>query len=170
MYSQQTGGEEVDEEAATNPIEESGRVVLDAEHRLRERRPTAVILRFAGIYGPGRLIRAREVRSGEPIIGDPDKWLNLIHVQDGATAVVAAGERAAAGAIYNVCDNRPARRREFYTLLAAVLGAPAPRFVAPPAVEPGNRRLVNRRMREELGVALAFPSFEEGIPDAARTL
>src|SRR5262249_2612869 len=63
----QPGGEEVDETAATQPSEgSSGAVVCEAESLLRVRRP-AVVLRFAGIYGPGRLIRAREVRAGEPI-------------------------------------------------------------------------------------------------------
>ncbi len=55
----QSRGEEVDETAATNPAGESGRIVLDAENLIRERRPDAVILRFAGIYGPDRLIARR---------------------------------------------------------------------------------------------------------------
>jgi len=57
----QTDGEEVDEEAATQPTEESGRVVLEAE-RLPTRTRSAIVLRFAGIYGPGRL----NPRAGDP--------------------------------------------------------------------------------------------------------
>src|SRR5262245_12061732 len=53
----QCQGEDVDEDAATEPQEESGRAVLEAEHLLRQQLPQAVRLRFAGIYGPGRLLR-----------------------------------------------------------------------------------------------------------------
>src|SRR3954451_12434504 len=55
----QRDGEEVDETSATEPVEESGRVVLEAESVLRSVCPEAVVLRFAGIYGPGRLLRER---------------------------------------------------------------------------------------------------------------
>ena len=61
VYAQRDG-EAVDETAATEPESESGRVVLEAERLLRARRPAAVILRFAGIYGPGRLMREQAVR------------------------------------------------------------------------------------------------------------
>jgi nucleoside-diphosphate-sugar epimerase len=158
----QTHGEDVDETAATEPAEEAGRVVLEAERLVRQRLPAAVVLRFAGIYGPGRLLRRAGIEAGEPIATDPDGWLNLIHVEDGAAAVGAAEDCAADGSVYNVCDDRPARRREFYTELARLLGAPSPRFE--PAGQGGaNRRVVNRRMREALGVVLRYPTFVGGL-------
>jgi nucleoside-diphosphate-sugar epimerase len=159
----QSDGAEVDENAATAPQEESGRVMLEAERLLLDRMP-GIVLRFAGIYGPGRLLRARELRAGEPLAADPDNWLNVIHVEDGATAVVDAAERGRKGAIYNICDDNPVRRRDFYTRLAEVLGAPPPRFIAPPASEHVNRRIVNRHMKEELGVVLRYPGYREGLP------
>ncbi len=163
----QADGEEVDETADTKPAGESGRIVLGAEDILQERRPGAMILRFAGIYGPNRLIRAAALKAGEPLTGGPDQWLNLIHVEDGVSAVAAALERARPGQIYNVCDDEPVRRRDFYTKMAELLGAPSPWF--PPGVEGArdggaNRRLVNRRMHAELGVTLQYPSYREGLP------
>ena len=92
-----TGGEWVDESSACEPLSESGRIVLDAEELLRGA-AEAVVLRFGGIYGPGRLLRAEALRAGEPIGGDPDHWLNLIHVDDGALAILAAEERGRPGA------------------------------------------------------------------------
>jgi nucleoside-diphosphate-sugar epimerase len=166
----QSDGEAVGEDAPTEPPEESGRVVLEAERLLRGRHPGAVVLRFSGIYGPGRLLRGQAVRDGEPVVGAPERWLNLIHVADGAAAVVAAAERARPGAVYNVSDDRPVRRRDFYRLLARLLGGPEPRFVPPPpgaplpAHERANRRILNRRLRADLGVALRYPSYEEGLP------
>jgi nucleoside-diphosphate-sugar epimerase len=160
----QTGGEWVDEASPTEPVEESGRVGLECERLLRERRPNAVVLRFAGIYGPARVIRRADVERGEPLAADPAGWLNLIHVEDGAAAVLAAAEQGEPGAIYNVTDDRPVTRREFYTEMAALLGAPSPRFAA--ATERSNRRVSNRRMRSELGVELQFPDFRTGLRDA----
>ncbi len=96
VYAQRDG-EAVDENAATQPTSESGRVVLEAERLLRGERPDAVILRFAGIYGPGRLIREQALRAGDALSGDPEQWLNLIHVEDGAVAVTAAARNGAAG-------------------------------------------------------------------------
>jgi nucleoside-diphosphate-sugar epimerase len=160
----QTGGEWVDESSPTGPAEESGRVVLECERLLRERRADAVVLRFAGLYGPGRVIRRAAVERGEPLAAEPDGWLNLIHVEDGARAVLAAAERGQPGAICNVADDRPATRREFYAEMAALLGAPPPRFTA--TVERSNRRVSNRRMRAELGVDLQFPDFRAGLRDA----
>lgn len=165
----QADGEEVDENATTEPQEDSGKVVLEAERLLRSRLPSAVILRFAGIYGPGRLMRGQAIKAGGPIVGDAEKWLNLIHVEDGAAVVVAADERAAPGSLFNVSDGVPVRRRVFYTKLAEVLRAPQPRFVslAPGALVPpherGHRRIVSRRMREELGVMLRYPNYEAGL-------
>ncbi len=165
----QSGGEDVDETAPTEPQDESGRVLLRAEERLRgESSFETVVLRFAGIYGPGRLIRSQALLAGEPIAADPEKWLNLIHVEDGAAAVLAAEARARPGGVYNVSDDRPVRRRDFYVYLAELLGAPEPRFVPPP---PGaaprhdraDRRVSNRRMRGELGVVPRYPSYEEGL-------
>jgi nucleoside-diphosphate-sugar epimerase len=169
----QSGGEEVDEASATEPVDDSGRVVLAAEHLLRDRLPQAVIFRFAGIYGPGRLLaRAQALRAGQPLVGDGERWLNLIHVEDGAAVLQQAEERAQPGAIYNVCDDRPPRRREFYGRLADLLGAPPPSFeplppgLPPPARMRANRRILNRRIRQELQVELRYPCFEEGLPAA----
>jgi nucleoside-diphosphate-sugar epimerase len=163
VYGQADGGW-VNESSPTEPVEESGRVVLECERVLRERRPDAIVLRFAGIYGPGRVIRRGAVENGEPLAADPGGWLNLIHVEDGASAVVAAADRGESGATYNVADDHPVTRREFYTELAALLGASAPRFA--PAAERTNRQIANGRMRSEFGVELRFPDFRAGLRDA----
>jgi nucleoside-diphosphate-sugar epimerase len=171
----QDQGEEVDETALTAPADESGKVVLEAERLLHARHADAILLRFAGIYGPGRLLRRQAIEAGEPIIGDAEKWLNLIHVADGAAAIVAAQERGQPGGIYNICDDHPVRRSEFYVLLAQLLDAPAPRFVmpaagaTPPPYERANRRIVNRQMHEVLQLTLRYPSYAEGLQAAIET-
>jgi nucleoside-diphosphate-sugar epimerase len=168
VYGQTDGGW-VDEGSATEPNEDSGRIVLAAEETLRSHMPSAIVLRFAGIYGPGRLLRRQTIEKEEPIVGDADKWLNLIHVDDGARIVLAAEAHGEPGGTYNVCDDHPVRRRYFYTALARVLNAPEPRFVNPPADQPtpphekGNRRVNNRRMKEGLGIPLRYPDYDQGL-------
>jgi nucleoside-diphosphate-sugar epimerase len=174
VYGQTDGGW-VDETSSTEPQEESGRIVLDAENLLRARLPAAVILRFSGIYGPGRLLRRKTIEVGDPIAADPDKWLNLIHVDDGARVVLAAAERGQPGRTYNVCDDHPVRRREFYGEMARLLNAAAPRFELPapdriPPHERANRRIVNRRMKEELQITLEYSDYGSGLRDATRQL
>jgi nucleoside-diphosphate-sugar epimerase len=170
----QTGGVYVDESSPTEPLEESGQIVLEAEEVLRYWLPKATVLRFAAIYGPGRLLRSKAIQAGEPIVADPDKWLNLIQVYDGAAAVLAAEARAQPGAVYNVCDGYPVRRCDFYTTMARLLNAPPPRFLPPspgdplPPHESANRRINSRRMREELGVSLRFPSYVAGLEAAVK--
>jgi len=160
----QSDGEFVSEASATEPTEESGKVVLEAEQLLREKRSDAIILRSAGIYGPDRLLRKALILKGEPLVGDAEKWLNLIHVADGASAVLHAEAHASLGATYNVSDGSPVSRRDFYTRLAELLGTEA-KF--DPRPEPGapNRRIDSARFRA-LGWTPAFASYREGLTAA----
>ncbi len=172
VYGQTDGGW-VDEDAPTEPQEESGQIVLAAEQALHRQLPAAVILRFSGIYGPGRLLRRATIERGEPIVGDAGKWLNLIHVDDGARAILAAEANATPGRIYNICDDQPVRRRDFYTELARVLGAPPPHFVPPPLAalpphETANRRIRNARMKDELHVQLRYAGYVAGLAASFR--
>lgn len=159
----------VDEESETEPREESGRIVLEAEQVVRGRLPNAIVLRFAGIYGPGRLLRQKSIQAGETIVADPEKWLNLIHVEDGARAVLAAEANAPPGLVCNISDGQPVKRRDFYGELAQLLDAPPPRYDPPrpgtptPPHELANRRLDNRRMREVLRSTPTFMSYREGL-------
>jgi nucleoside-diphosphate-sugar epimerase len=168
VYGQQDGSW-VDEESPTQPVEEAGCIQLEAEGLLHSRLPDAVILRFAGLYGPDRLLRQKAVQAAEPLAGDPEKWLNLIHLFDGVEAVHAAVKRAQPGRIYNVADGYPGTRRQYYTELARMLGAPPPRFIdGDQSRNTAHRRIRNVRLRQELKVRLRFPSYEEGLSATIR--
>jgi len=177
VYASSTGvygrddGEWVDEETPANPRHEAGRVCLEGEGVARSSLP-AIVLRFSGLYGPGRILRRATLERGEPIVGDPRKYLNVIHIDDAAAAAVAALDRGEPGRIYNVSDDRPIPRSEYYERVAEYLRAPAPRFVPPLPDSPeatreeANKRVSNRRMREELGFAPRYPDVATGIPAA----
>ncbi len=163
VYGQTNGGW-VHELSATNPTEEAGKVAVEAEQLLRAKLPNAIILRFAGIYGPDRLLRKQAILNGEPLAGDASKWLNLIHVADGASAILVAESDGVPGETYNIADGEPVRRRDFYTHLAELLGTEA-EFKQKP--EPGspNRRVSNRKFLS-LGWRPALASYREGLTAA----
>lgn len=176
VYASSTGvyggddGDWVDESSPPDPRTESGRACLDAERLIRGRIATATVLRFAGLYGPDRVMRRDSLLRGEPVVGDPAKFLNLVQIDDAASAALAALDRPEAGDLFLVADDRPVPRSEFYGLVARTLGAPEPRFQAPGPGTPeakregSNKRVSNRRMREVLGVALAYPDITTGVP------
>jgi len=172
----QTRGEWIDELSPTEPQSTSGQICLEAEQLLHGWSSridlSRVVLRFSGLYGPGRVIRRALLEKGEPIPGDPSRFLNLIHIDDAAQAAVAALDAPSPDPVYLISDDRPVPRREYYTLTARLLHAPAPRFGPSDEGKRGergdttNRRCLNRRMRDRLGVDLNYPDITSGVPAA----
>jgi nucleoside-diphosphate-sugar epimerase len=174
----QTGGEWVDEASPAVPQHESGRVCLEAEQLLRnwatssDRSVTAIVLRFAGLYGPGRMVRRSLLEREDAIPGDPQKFLNLIHIDDAAQAAAAALGAVRPESLYVVTDDRPVTRDEYYTRMAELLGTPAPRFALVAADTPEaardatNKRLSNRHIKSGLGLSLFYPDITTGLPAA----
>ena len=159
----QDAGEWVDETSVCEPVSEGGMACVSAERLLftHARGRDAVVLRLAGLYGQGRVPLSASVAENKPIAGSPDAFLNLIHVEDAAGAVVAA---AAAGSVsgrtYVVSDGSPSTRGEYVGLLARRMG------VAPPPFEGGRdlgKRVRNVRAVRALGLPLRYPSYREGL-------
>jgi len=170
VYAQQDG-EWVDEASPTEPTRQNGRDCLAAEKTLSRHRlgARAVILRMAGLYGPGRVPRREALLAGEPIAAAADGFLNLIHIDDAASVVLAAESMARLPSMYVVSDGQPVLRREYYEELARLAGAPAPQFAPPPADSPAaaratsDKRIRNDRVMAELRPTLAYPSYREGL-------
>lgn len=178
VYASSTGvygqgdGEWVDEDSPTAPHHESGQIALAGEDNVRGFAGPAVILRFAGLYGPRRIPRREALIRGEAIAGDPHKYINLVHIDDAAAAALAALDAEGGGPLYVVSDDRPVERREYASLVARSLSAPEPRFSVPEPGSPearreeGNKRTSNRRIKAELGLVLNYPEIATGIPAA----
>ncbi len=160
----QTDGEWVTEHSPTQPKESSGQVVLAAEHTLREHAPEAVILRFSGIYGPNRLLRKESLLRGEPIPGKPDRFLNLIQVDDGAQAILCAEQHAAPGSLYLIADGQPCTRQDYFSRLAELIGAPAIQFAPEQASRgDGHRRVISTSAQQELQWQPRHPNYTFGL-------
>ena len=177
----QSAGEWVDETSSCEPAQPGGQCCLAAEVLVREFFPssnqTAVTMRFAnvlrlsGIYGPSRLLsRIESLRAGEPLSGQGEAWLNLIHVDDAVAAVLACEQRGQPSETYLITDDQPIRREEYYSQLARLVAAPPPVFANDQPAKRGsgglNKRCSNRKARAELGLALAYPTIIAGLPHA----
>ena len=173
-----SAGEWVDETRPAAPQADRAHRRWDAEQRLRQWSQAAagelVILRVAGIYGPGKLPLAR-LRKGLPVVAESESpYTNRIHVEDLVSACVAAMRRGENGGVYNVSDGRPGTMADYFGRIAARAGLPAPPQIrlaeAGERLSAGmasymaeSRRLSNRRLTEELGVELAYPDLESGL-------
>ncbi|MES9828772.1 MAG: SDR family oxidoreductase [Candidatus Thiodiazotropha sp.] len=168
----------VDETRPPAPIADRAKRRLDAELRWRawsERTGRElVILRVAGIYGPGKLPLER-LRSGQPMVAEDDAPItNHIHSLDLVKIARTAMQRGASREVYNVCDGVPEPMTRYFYRVADYLGLPRPPVIsleeAQQRLSPGmlsylkeSRRLSNRKLLEELGVALDYPDLEKGL-------
>jgi len=168
----QSDGSTVTEGSATEPLEPSGGIVLEAEAALVAQQPHATRLRFAGIYGPGRILRRDSLLRGEPLRIDPDHYLNLIHVEDGARAALACLDTTVelgriAGQVFNISDDEAGTRREIYEATAKALGVGKPQFLPPdPPERETHRRISNQLAKQTLGWQPQFVSYREGLAAA----
>lgn len=177
VYGQQNG-EWVDEDALCEPTQPGGQLCLEAERLVHAMFPgagAAVVLRFAGLYGPGRLLsRIEALRAGLSLSGSPEAWLNLIHVDDGTASVIAAAETITPSPCYLVCDDEPTSRGDYYRCLAEFVGAPVPTFdeLTPSKRGSGglNKRCRNTCLHAELLPTLRYPTYREGLANAVQSL
>jgi nucleoside-diphosphate-sugar epimerase len=165
----QVDGSWVDESSPTHPLTETGRACFEAEELFQDSSLGGAIVRYSGLYGPGRIIRRTALERGEVITADPDKWLNLIHIDDAAAVAVALLERQDVEGIVVASDDRPVYRREYYMRAAELLKVSPPRFApptpgSPAAREESNKRVSNRRLRVQLAIPLIYPDITTGLP------
>ena len=175
-------GNWVDESDEAAPATERGARRVAAEQAwliMHERYGLPVhVFRLAGIYGPGRGV-LEQVRAGKARrIIKPGQVFSRIHVDDIVATLKASIARPSPGAIYNVCDDEPESPARVTEYACRLLGATAPRPVAfadadlsamAASFYADNKRVSNRKIREELGVRLRYPSYREGLAALAAT-
>jgi nucleoside-diphosphate-sugar epimerase len=160
----QAAGDWVDETSPTEPDGEPGRVQVEAEAALRSAFPPLIVLRVGGLYGRGRVLHRDAILRGQPLRGDPHRWLNLIHVEDAARAVVAALDATDPPPVVNACDDRPVTRLECVEATARSLDLPPPTWAPGDDPPEPSRRVSNARLKATLLPILDYPTIAEGIP------
>lgn len=180
VYGDRQGGW-IDETTAPNPMQDRSRHRLDAERAWQRVAAAAgkrcVLFRLAGIYGPGRSA-IDNVRSGRARrIIKPGQKFNRIHVDDIARVVEASMTGRGAFDVYNLADDEAAPPEDVIAYAADLLGLPLPPAVAydDPSLGEMTRsffsesKLVrNDRIKQDLGVRLAYPTYREGLAAIAK--
>jgi nucleoside-diphosphate-sugar epimerase len=175
VYGNRDGGW-VDETSALQPTSarsrrrvaaEAGWRALHAEHGL-----PVHVFRLAGIYGPGRG-PFRAIREGTAKrIDKPEQMFARIHVDDIVRVLLASIDRPNPGAVYNVADDEPAAPADVTTHACELLGVEPPPWVSYDAAGlsdmaktfwQDNKRVDTTRLKRELGVELAYPTYREGL-------
>lgn len=140
-------------------------------------------LRYGGFYGPGTSLgdnppgeQTEAVRKRRfPIVGTGAGMWSLVHIEDAATATLAAVERGAPG-LYNVVDDEPAPASEVLPVLAEALGAKPPRHLprwlgrlaageAAVVMMEELRGASNAKATREFGWRLRYPSWRRGFAE-----
>jgi len=154
----QDDGSWVDEASATEPRRFNGEILLEAERIAAD--AGGIVIRFSGIYGPGREYLVRKVVKG-PVEcrRDPPIWTNRIHSEDCAAALAHLLELEHPEALYLASDARPAPRWDVLQWLAERLDAAGP-VEAPDDAGQGKRIDANRLF--DSGFALQYPDYRAG--------
>ncbi len=174
VYGQQDGSW-VDETSPTQPESFSGQRLLEAEAIIRGSGFPHCIVRFSGIYGPGRTRLIEQVRQGRAVLSAA--FTNRIHADDCAGVLAHLIDKACRGdeweSLYLATDSTPAPMAEVVNWLAMQLKVDRAVF-APDQIdsERGNKRCANQRLLNS-GYRLRYPGYQQGysvllgLPDAA---
>lgn len=172
-------GEWVSETRRLCPTSERAYRRVDAENQLREwgvaQSIAVVILRVPGIYAANRLPLDRLAAGTPTLVREADSYTNHIHADDLARAVIASLLRGKPGRAYNINDDSMLKMGDYFDLVAQRHGLPLP-----PRIEWAeaqrripetllsfmreSRRLVNRRLKQELRVRLRYPQVADALP------
>ncbi len=170
-------GRWITEAEPVHPQTDRARRRLDAEQRLQrwcnEQQLPWVIVRVPGIYGPGRLPRARLERR-LPVLAEADSpYSNRIHVDDLVRVCLKAASSDFTG-IVHVSDGHPSTMSDYFNRVADALGLPRPAQITRDDAQhrlssemlsylAESKRLDITRMRTALGVEPAYPYLEQGL-------
>lgn len=149
----------VDERTPAVPAAPTGEVLLQTEELLLRRRPDGIVLRLAGIYGPGRTRLIDQVRAGTAIASAQPT--NRIHRDDAAAAIVHLIRSDAPAGTYVGVDDAPAEMSDVVSFLAHETGTGVPDQADGTRSRGGNRRLSNAKLRGT-GFAFAYPDYRAG--------
>ena len=180
-----SGGTWIDETRATRPANPRAKRRVSAERQLRRATARgsviAHIARIPGIYARNRLPLARLEKGTPALIDAADVYTNHIHADDLAVILVRLATHGKPARAIHASDDSSLKMGEYFDLVADAFGlAHAPRITRAQAeaqIDPSllsfmreSRRLVNRRLKEELRVRLRYPRVEDFLREAVKAM
>ena len=163
----QSGGEWVDEDSLTEPKKYNGQLQLLSEQSVLAENKNNLVVRFAGIYGPGRKRMLGIASKGDQIQFKPPYYTNRIHKEDCVGVLVFLLEKRLEGnelcSHYLASDDEPAPMCEVVSWLAKQLKCRQPEIKQVDKDATQNKRCCNKRLKE-LGYRFQYPTYREGYP------
>lgn len=162
----------IDEETPPGPLGERGQRRAAAEAQWAATGLPVHFFRLAGIYGPGRNSLRALLNGTARRVRKPGQFFSRMHVADIAATLGASIARPDAGRAYSLCDDMPAPPQDVVTYAAALMGVDPPPVQAFETAELSpmarsfygeNKRVRNDRIKNELGVSLAYPDYRAGL-------
>ncbi len=135
------------------------------------------IFRLAGIYGLGRSAIETAQAGYARRIEKEGQAFSRIHVEDIVTTLIASMNNPKPGEIYNLADNSPAPSHEIIAYACELLGVDVPPLIpwdeanlSPMAASfyRENKKVRNDKIKSDLGVTLAYPTYREGLDAIAK--
>lgn len=162
----QDAGEAVDETSAAFGSGFSGRVLCEAEQRVLDSGLPATLVRFSGIYGPGRERLLRLVREGKVDVGGAAQWTNRIHADDCARVLAFLLDRWQSGIspqrCYVASDTRPVQAGEVWQWLAAELGQADPLAGIDWRRQAASGKRCDSTLLQREGFRYLYPDYQSG--------
>ena len=159
---QQRDGSAVTEDSPAEPASENAQFLRQAEKIILDH--NGIVLRVAGIYGPGRSFLLRSVMNRTSVISN--HFVNQVHRDDVASAIsfLARFHDVDPPRVFNVVDDAPAPRAEILDWISARVGLPLSSSPATGTPKRGrsNKRVSNAKLRA-LGWVPAYTSYREGF-------
>ena len=168
VYGQRDGAW-IDETAPLQPRGFAGESLVAGERRVLASPIPATVVRFAGIYGPGRGWLVKRARAGACCVGEPPKFTNRIHRDDCAGVLAHLIAREWLDDVYIGVDDAPVEECEVLEWLADRLGAPAPRRVrSGEAAAQGSGKRWQQRAAPGQRLSFSLPHLPRGVHRGAR--
>ncbi len=157
----QADGAWIDESSPAVPASAALAALLEGERRAQGE--GATVLRFGGIYGPGRAGLVERVRAGAARLPPTPTYTNRIHRDDCAGVLLHLMTLPAPERLYLGVDRAPADQREVLSWIADQLGCAVPAVgeAADPHRAPGSKRCSSDRLLGS-GYTFSYPSYREG--------
>ncbi len=163
----QNDGEWVTERTNPNPASTTAKQLLRAEKLALEYGDPGIVIRLAGIYGPGRTRMIRRIMDGGLDCPDVNYYTNRIHRDDGANSICHLLELSSPNSLYLGADSDPAPLHVLYKWLASKTGSEDPCHKSSKysgseeLIAHKNKRCCNKQLLES-GYSFIYPTFREG--------
>lgn len=161
VYGHNNGGW-VDETSPTDPQSFSGKLLLESEEVIANLPCNHCIVRFSGIYGPGRIRMLSQIKAGKGRPALPEQWSNRIHSDDCGGVIAHLINRVSAGkpieAVYVATDSAPVTQHDLRIWMAGEMRVTLTDEIV---VQNAVRRCSNKRLLDS-GYEFIFPSYKEG--------